>query len=65
MYDVPLIVNNTLSMVEDAIYWEEEEDQGVIFPEGGDDPDAMDIDEDLEQKTSYIIQARAKEQENI
>ncbi len=41
-------------MVEDVIYREEEEDQGVIFPEGGDDPDAMDIDEDPEQRTLYI-----------
>ncbi len=40
-------------MVKDVIYREEEEDQGAIFPEGGDDLDAMDIDEDLEQRTSY------------
>ncbi len=56
MYDAPPIVNDTLSIVEDAIYREEEEDQGVIFPEGGDDP---------EQRTPYTRQARAREQENI
>ncbi len=52
-YDAPLIVNDTLSMVKDVIYQEEEEDQGVIFPEGGDDPDAMNINKDPEQRTSY------------
>ncbi len=41
-------------MVENAIYREEEEDQGSIFPEGGDNLDAIDIDADPEQRTLYI-----------
>ncbi len=40
-------------MVENVIHQEEDKDQGSIFSEGGDDPDAMDIDNDLEKRTSY------------
>ncbi len=43
MYDAPPIVNNTLSIVKNVIHQEEDEDQGSIFPEGEDDPDAIDI----------------------
>ncbi len=55
----------TLSRMEEAIHQEEDEDQGVIFPEGGDDLDAIDVDEDLGQRTLYTWQARAREQEDI
>ncbi len=48
IYDAALIANDTLNIVEDAIYWEEDEDQGAIFPERGDDPDAIDINNDPE-----------------
>ncbi len=39
--------------MEDVIYREEEEDQGTIFLERGDDPDAIDINEDPEKRTPY------------
>ncbi len=53
MYDVPPIVNDTLSIVENVIHQEEDKDQGSIFPERGDDPDAMDINKDPEKRTPY------------
>ncbi len=64
-YDVPSVINGTLSRIEEVIHQEEDEDQGVIFPKGGDDLDTIDIDEDLEQKTLYTWQARAREQEDV
>ncbi len=45
---MPSVVNNTLSRVEDVIYQEEDKDQRVIFLEGGNDPNTIDIDEDPE-----------------
>ncbi len=52
MYKVSLVINDTLSRIEEAIH-QEDKDQGAIFLEGGDDPDAIDIDKDSEQRTPY------------
>ncbi len=65
MYDVPPVVNDTLSRVEDVIHQEKDKDQGVIFPERGNNPDAIDINKNLEQRTPYTWQVRAREQEDI
>ncbi len=42
------------------IHQEENEDQGSIFPEGGDNPDTIDIDENLGQSTLYTQQVKAR-----
>ncbi len=52
MYEVSLVINDTLNRIEEVIH-QEDKDQGVIFSERGDDLDAIDIDEDPEQRTLY------------
>ena len=59
-YEAPLQVSNTLSQMDEAVLREEDEDQGTIFLEGGDDPDAMDIDDGPDRSVPYTQQARAR-----